>query len=105
MGPRAGLDGCGKCRPHRDSISRPSSPSRIAVPTAPFRYPISDYSTMIILKEDIKSVRHNKTLSAVIIHSLSGTVLKILYAPLAQIHVDMNVVILNSHCVSWDSPL
>ena len=27
MGPRAGLDGCGKSRPHRDSIPGPSSPS------------------------------------------------------------------------------
>jgi hypothetical protein len=26
MGPRAGLDGCGICRPNRNSIPRPSSP-------------------------------------------------------------------------------
>jgi hypothetical protein len=26
VGPRAGLDGCGKSRPHRKSISGPSSP-------------------------------------------------------------------------------
>jgi hypothetical protein len=26
IGPRAGLDGCGKCRPHRDSIAGPSRP-------------------------------------------------------------------------------
>jgi hypothetical protein len=26
VGPRAGLDGCGKCRPHPDSIPGPSSP-------------------------------------------------------------------------------
>jgi hypothetical protein len=26
MGPRAGLDGCGKFHPHRDSIPGPSSP-------------------------------------------------------------------------------
>jgi len=26
VGPRAGLDGCGKSRPHRDSIPGPSSP-------------------------------------------------------------------------------
>jgi hypothetical protein len=26
MGPRAGLDGCGKSRPHQDSIPGPSSP-------------------------------------------------------------------------------
>jgi len=37
VGPRAALDGCGKSRPHRDSISRPSSAYRVAIPTAPFR--------------------------------------------------------------------
>jgi hypothetical protein len=26
VGPRAGLDGCGKSRPQRDSIPRPSNP-------------------------------------------------------------------------------
>jgi hypothetical protein len=34
VGPRAGLDECGKFRPHRDSIPGPSSPWRIAIPTA-----------------------------------------------------------------------
>jgi hypothetical protein len=33
VGPRAGLDGCGVCRPHRDSIPRPCSPQRVAIPT------------------------------------------------------------------------
>jgi hypothetical protein len=28
VGPRAGLDGCGKSRPHRDSNPRPSSPQQ-----------------------------------------------------------------------------
>ena len=32
-GPRAGLDGCWKSRPHRDSIPGPSSPQRVAIPT------------------------------------------------------------------------
>jgi hypothetical protein len=31
LGPRAGLDRCGKCRPHRDSIPGPSSPYFLAV--------------------------------------------------------------------------
>ena len=31
MGPRAGLDACGKSRPHRDSIP---GPYRVAIPTA-----------------------------------------------------------------------
>ena len=33
VGPRAGLDRCGKSRPHRDSIPGPSSPWPVAVPT------------------------------------------------------------------------
>ena len=31
---KAGLDRCGKTRPHRDSIPGPSSPLRVAIPTA-----------------------------------------------------------------------
>jgi hypothetical protein len=31
VGPRAGVDRCGKSRPQRDSISGPSSPQRIEV--------------------------------------------------------------------------
>jgi hypothetical protein len=34
VGPRAGLDGCGKSRSHRDSIPGPSSLYRVAIPTA-----------------------------------------------------------------------
>ena len=33
MGPRAGLDRCGKSRPNRDSIPGPSSPQPVAIPT------------------------------------------------------------------------
>ena len=33
VGPRAGLDGCEKSRPHQDSIPGPSSPYRVAMPT------------------------------------------------------------------------
>ena len=33
VGPRAGLDGGGKSRPHRDSIPGPSSPQGVAIPT------------------------------------------------------------------------
>ena len=33
VGPRSGVDGCGKSRPHRDSISGPSGPQRVAIPT------------------------------------------------------------------------
>jgi hypothetical protein len=33
VGPRAGLDRCGKSHPHRDSIPRPSNPQPVAIPT------------------------------------------------------------------------
>ena len=33
VGPRAGLDKCGKSRPHRNSIPGPSSPWPVAIPT------------------------------------------------------------------------
>jgi hypothetical protein len=33
VGPRAGLDRCGKSRPHRDSIPGPSRPQPVAIPT------------------------------------------------------------------------
>jgi hypothetical protein len=33
VGPRAGMDGCGKSRPNRDSIPGPSSPLPVAIPT------------------------------------------------------------------------
>ena len=39
LGPRASLDGCGKSRPHRDSIPGPSSPERVAIPTGLSRPP------------------------------------------------------------------
>ena len=32
VGPRTGLDRCGKSRPHRDSIPGPSSPWAVATP-------------------------------------------------------------------------
>ena len=34
VGPRAGLDGCGKSRPHRNSIPGTSNPSRVIITTA-----------------------------------------------------------------------
>ena len=33
VGPRAGLDACGKSHPHRNSKPGPSSPSQAAIPT------------------------------------------------------------------------
>jgi hypothetical protein len=35
VGPRAGLDGCEKPRPHQDAIPGPSNPQRVAIPTIP----------------------------------------------------------------------
>ena len=40
MGPRAGLDRCGKSRPNRDSIPGPSSPERVVIPTELSRPPL-----------------------------------------------------------------
>ena len=37
MGPRVGMDGCGKLRPYRVSISEPSRPQRVAIPTELYR--------------------------------------------------------------------
>jgi hypothetical protein len=34
VGPRSGLDRCGKSRLHRNSIPGPSSPQQVAIPTA-----------------------------------------------------------------------
>ena len=39
VGPRAGLDGCGKSRPHRNLIPGLSSPKQVAIPTELFRPP------------------------------------------------------------------
>ena len=33
VGPTAGLEGCEKSRPHRDSSHAPSNPQRVAIPT------------------------------------------------------------------------
>ena len=52
VGPRVGLDGCGKSRPHRHSIPGPSSTKRVAIPTAPSR-PIYIYIIYIYWGKDI----------------------------------------------------
>jgi hypothetical protein len=44
VGPRAGLDGCGKCRPHRDSIPGPSL-YRLS-------YPGQRYLACVVFKKD-----------------------------------------------------
>ena len=49
MGPRAGLDRCGKSRPHRDSMSGPSSPKRVDIPTELSR-PTNTHDTYQISK-------------------------------------------------------
>ena len=53
MGPRAGLDRCGKARPHRDSIPGPSSPQRVAIPitlSRPVRELMSIVNVLLILR-------------------------------------------------------
>jgi len=44
VGSWAGLDGCGKSHPHRDSISGPSSPYRVAILTAVSRFIVLFYA-------------------------------------------------------------
>ena len=43
VGPRAGLERCGKSRPHGDSIPEPSSPQPVALPTT-LPGPLGEYS-------------------------------------------------------------
>ena len=47
VGPRAGLEGCGKSRPHQDSIPGPSSRWRVAIPTALSRPKLERYTVDI----------------------------------------------------------
>ena len=42
VGLRVGLDRCGKSRPHRDSIPRPTSSQRVAIPSEISRPKLSD---------------------------------------------------------------
>jgi hypothetical protein len=50
VGLTAGLDRCGKSRPHRDSIPGSSSPLRVAIPTTPSirNYTVHDYLTVSV---------------------------------------------------------
>ena len=47
VGSRAGLDGRGKSRPHRDSFAGPSSPQRVAIPIVLLR--ATRYSVLNII--------------------------------------------------------
>jgi hypothetical protein len=47
VGLRTGLDGCGKSRPHRDSIRGPSSPWRVAISTELSRSLVCDVAHRI----------------------------------------------------------
>jgi len=40
VGPRAGLDGCGKSRSYRDSNPEASSPQRVAIPITAHQQPM-----------------------------------------------------------------
>ena len=50
VGPKVGLDRCGKSCPHRDSIPGPSSPQRVAIPTALSQRPLKCEQTLFIGK-------------------------------------------------------
>ena len=52
MGPKTGLDGCGKSRPHQDSITEPSSPQLVAIPTELSRPTYSDMTCTLIQIQD-----------------------------------------------------
>jgi len=47
----AGLEGCGKSRPHRDSIPGPSSPQQVAMPTELTRFIETN-----VLEENVSSI-------------------------------------------------
>jgi hypothetical protein len=63
VGPRAGLDGCGKSRPHRDSIHRPSSLHTDYGIPAPFKRSIVLYIaiTAVWLTERLNALWKERT--------------------------------------------
>ena len=52
VGLRAGLDRCGKSRPHRDSIPGPSNPQAVAIPTTLPGPQDVDYLTIVISSQE-----------------------------------------------------
>jgi hypothetical protein len=101
--PRAGLDKCGKSRPHRDSIPGPSSPWPVAIPTElpgpPFIYLRKETRKSVSLNRPTQTLgntvySHVHVLTITTIQKLSDTksVLKpALYVPYdsRQSHSDM----------------
>jgi len=55
VGPRVGLDRCGKSRSHRDLIAEPPSPLRVAIPTKLTRTPPPPLQNVQIAPEYFKS--------------------------------------------------
>ena len=49
VGPRDGMDGRGKCRPHRNSIAGPRSLQQVAIPTELSRF---TYNIMCAVKAE-----------------------------------------------------
>ena len=90
LGPRAGLNGCGKSRHHRDSILGPSNPWRVAIRTELYRPSIIDVNIPCWLLSSVLCVcvcvraRFYAVCIAFILccsfiwplHCLSGTLLK-----------------------------
>ena len=50
MGARAGLERCGKSRPHWDSTPGPSSPQQVATPTETSQSPVIQSLTCYAIK-------------------------------------------------------
>ena len=61
MSPRAVMDGCGKSRTHRDSISGPSSPPRVIIPTDLPMPPFMETEGLIITFITIKGLSLQNT--------------------------------------------
>jgi hypothetical protein len=57
VGPRAGLDRCGKSRLHRDSIPGPSVPSPVTTPT---ELPKSEHYTYAIISSMLNASKYLK---------------------------------------------
>jgi hypothetical protein len=55
VGPRAGLDGCGKSHPHRDSIPGLSNQQRVAVPAELHPSTTTNGYRMLLKKRDRKT--------------------------------------------------
>ena len=84
MGPRDGLNGCGISRLYRASISVPSSPERIAVPTETSR-PTDDLGQVVIYKKIRGCEANGSCYSNVLNHGNVSTIRTTVGLSLSQI--------------------